>query len=194
MNKPTEKQLLRQTLRKQRRDYVAALPEGTRALLFLRPPAPLAALAPEGSVIGLYHAMGSEAPTRAWANWFRENGRTIALPWFAGRGNAMRFREWRDPLDDSSLTAGPFRIAQPGDDAPELTPGLVVVPLTGFTAHCDRIGQGAGHYDAWLAAHPGAKAIGLAWDCQLVESLPLEPHDRRLDAVVTPSRFYEAQD
>src|SRR3546814_6880034 len=53
-----------------------------------------------------------------------------------------------------------------------------------------RLGQGGGHYDRWLAAHPGARAIGLAWDEQLCEDLPHETHDIRLDAIVTPTRLY----
>lgn len=64
------------------------------------------------------------------------------------------------------------------------------VPCVGFTADGGRLGQGAGHYDRWLAAHPSAVAIGLAWDCQLVDELPTEPHDHPLDAVVTPTRLY----
>mgnify|MGYP006195389569 FL=1 len=53
-----------------------------------------------------------------------------------------------------------------------------------------RLGQGAGHYDRWLANNPPHAAIGLAWDCQLEESLPIEPHDVPLHAVVTPTRLY----
>lgn len=191
MSATIEKGPLREALRKARRDHVAALPH--RALMFRRPPAPMEVLAPEGSVVGLYHPLASEAPTQAYASWFLENGRSIALPWFANRKSPMRFREWRDPVADHGLVTGPFRMKQPEAEARELTPDLVIVPLLGFTSTCDRLGQGAGHYDRWLAGHPLANAIGLAWDCQLVESLPLEEHDRRLDAVITPTRFYEAE-
>ncbi len=186
-----DKDWLRARLRRARRDHVAALPAATRALLFLRPPAPIAAMVPEGTLVGLYHATPDEAPTRGYARWLYENGRRIALPWFAGRGAAMRFRAWRDPFGDQGLEPGPFGVLQPGADADEVTPGAVFVPLTGFTAGGDRLGQGGGHYDRWLAAHPDATAIGLAWDCQIAEALPADPHDRRLHAVVTPTRFYE---
>ena len=67
---------------------------------------------------------------------------------------------------------------------------VLLVPLVGFTAKGDRLGQGGGHYDRWLEDREEVTAIGLAWDCQLTENLPVEPHDRRLDAVVTPTRFY----
>ena len=67
---------------------------------------------------------------------------------------------------------------------------MLFVPLIGFTASGDRLGQGGGHYDRWLAEHPGRMTIGLAWDVQLCEALPVEPHDMMLDAIVTPTRIY----
>lgn len=185
-----DKQKLRKELRAQRKAYVAALPRATKRLLFLRPPSPVAALAPEGTVIGLYHAVANEAPTRGYAKWLLENGRTIALPWFEDRAAPMRFRAWTDPYDDAGLEMGPHRHLQPTDDAEELFPDVTFVPLLGFTAEGDRIGQGGGHYDRWLAANPSVLALGLAWDCQLRDSLPSESHDRVLRGVITPTRFY----
>jgi 5-formyltetrahydrofolate cyclo-ligase len=186
-----EKPLLRARFRKARREHVAALPAVTRKLLFLRPPGPIAAMAGEGATVGLYHATAEEAPSRAYAQWFFENGRTIALPWFAAKGEPMRFRKWLDPFEDSGLEQGPYGTWQPGDDAPEVTPDFLFAPLLAFTAQGERLGQGGGHYDRWLAANPVAVPIGLAWDCQLADGLPCEQHDRPLHAVVTPTRYYE---
>ena len=186
-----EKPMLRARFRKARRAHVAALPDVSRRLLFLRPPAPIASLVPDGAVVGLYHATAEEAPSRAYAQWFFENGRTIALPWFAAQGEPMLFRQWSDPFGDDGLEQGPYGALQPGDDAPEVTPDIAFVPLLAFTARGERLGQGGGHYDRWLAANSASIAVGLAWDCQLADELPCEPHDRPLHAVVTPSRFYE---
>jgi 5-formyltetrahydrofolate cyclo-ligase len=186
-----EKPMLRARFRKARREHVATLPDVTRKLLFLRPPSPIASLAPEGSLVGLYHANAEEAPTRAYAQWFFENGRRIALPWFAKRGEKMLFREWSDPFDDAGLEPGPYGALQSSGDAPEVTPALAFVPLIAFTHGRERLGQGGGHYDNWLAANPTVIPVGLAWDCQLADDLPCEPHDRSLHAVVTPTRYYE---
>lgn len=186
-----DKQSLRTRLSALRREHVGSLPVAMRGLVFLRPPGSIAELAPEGSVVGLYHAVGDEAPTRGYAKWFFENGRMIALPWFAGRNSPMRFRLWRDPFEDSDLEHGPFGLPQPADDAPIVEPGLAFVPLLGFTARCERLGRGGGHYDRWLAASPEVTPIGLAWDCQIVDRLPVEPHDRLLQGVITPTRFYQ---
>ncbi|MBC2666558.1 5-formyltetrahydrofolate cyclo-ligase [Novosphingobium flavum] len=186
-----EKHKLRARMRAERQAHVAALPVATRALILLRPPAPLVARIPEGAVVGLYHANANEAPTAGYARWFYENGRRIALPWFAGREAPMQFREWTDPFEGSDLEAGPWGAMQPAEDAAELVPDVAFVPLLGFTADGHRLGQGGGHYDRWLAANPAAVPIGLAWDVQRLESLPLEDHDRPLAAVVTPTRIYE---
>lgn len=188
-----EKQRLRAAMRDIRRKHVASLPAATRALLFLRPPRPLADLAPEGSLVGLYHANPNEAPTRGYAKWFFENGRHIALPRFAGRGDAMRFHAWRDPFEDSDLEQGPYGHLQPTTNAEPASPALVFVPLLAFTAEGARLGQGGGHYDRWLANNPDVIPVGIAWDSQLVDTLPAEPHDRPLRAVVTPTRFYEGE-
>jgi 5-formyltetrahydrofolate cyclo-ligase len=185
-----DKHRLREELRAQRKAHVAALPPVTKHLLFLRPPGPVAALVGEGTVVGLYHALPHEAPTRGYAKWVSENGRRIALPWFEHRDAPMRFRAWRDPYEDAGLEIGPHRHLQPTIDSEELFPDVAFVPLLGFTAEGDRIGQGGGHYDRWLAANSAVLPIGLAWDCQLRPSLPSEPHDRPLRGIITPTRFY----
>ena len=187
------KQQLRARLRAARRAHVEALPQSIRALILLRPPAPVAGRVPEGAVVGLYHASALEAPTAGYARWFYENGRHLALPWFADRAAPMTFRAWRDPFDGSDLEPGPWNALQPRADADEVVPDVAFVPLVGFTAEGHRLGQGGGHYDRWLADHPDTLPIGLAWDAQLCDSLPLESHDRPLAAVITPTRFYEEQ-
>ena len=190
MDVTSDKVQLRKALRTARREHVAAQPDAIRALLFHRPPAPLLSRIGPDAVIGLYHATADEAPAAGYARFFQEAGHEIALPAFASEDAAMIFRTYSDPHGESDIEPGPFGIRQPAKSAAEIVPDLVFVPLIGFTASGDRLGQGGGHYDRWLAAHPGRIAVGLAWDVQLVESLPVEPHDAPLDAVVTPTRFY----
>ena len=186
----TSKSELRRSLRAARRAHVAAQPEAIRGLLFHRPPAPLAARIAPDAVIGLYHAGPWEAPAGGYARFFAEAGHDLALPRFAGRSAPMQFARHDDPFGESDLAVGPFGILQPEASAGELVPDVLFVPLVGFTAAGNRLGQGGGHYDRWLGEHPAALAIGLAWDVQLCETLPTEPHDVPLDAVVTPTRIY----
>lgn len=185
-----DKPTLRKHLRSLRREYVAAIDPATRALILHRPPAPLLALVPDSATIGLYHATAHEAPAAGYAKFFHERGHPLALPRFAHRGAVMEFAAFPDPWDDDGAEVGPFGLMQPAADAETLVPDILFVPLVGFTAQGARLGQGGGHYDRWLADHSGVPAIGLAWDVQLVEELPVEAHDHRLAAVVTPTRLY----
>jgi 5-formyltetrahydrofolate cyclo-ligase len=182
---------LRKHYRTLRRAHVEAQPQGLRALLFLRPPAPVVRMLPDGATVGLYHAGPHEAPTLPYARWLHENGHALALPFFAARDAAMEFRTWSDPYHEDELEAGPYGMLQPRADAAAVEPSVVFVPLLAFEPDGTRLGQGGGHYDRWLGAQSDTLAIGLGWDCQLAQDLPREDHDQRLAAVITPTRFYE---
>lgn len=179
---------IRRKLRAERLAHAQALPIQVRALVFHRPPRPALEMVPEGASVGLYHAVEGEAPAGGYARFFAEHGYPIALPWFADRDAPMSFRVHSDPFDGDDLVDGPFGL-QPNEDAAEIVPQVLIVPLLAFTPDGRRLGQGGGHYDRWLAAHPGTVTIGLAWDIQEVADLPHEPHDVALSAVVTPTRI-----
>ncbi len=185
-----EKQSLRSQLREARRNHVAAQPGSIRALLFKQPPAPLLGMISGTAVVGLYRACRDEAPAASYARHFYEAGHSIALPRIAPSTHEMAFHAHSDPFGESDLEGGPFGLLQPLASAEVLVPDIIFVPLVGFTANGHRLGQGGGYYDRWLAKHPAALAIGLAWDAQLVEDLPQEAHDMPLHAVITPTRFY----
>jgi 5-formyltetrahydrofolate cyclo-ligase len=189
MTNPTKSDL-RRTLRAARKGHVEGLPGTIKGLLFHRPPAPLLAQIGDEAVIGLYHAGPYEAPAAGYARFFHEAGHRLALPRFAANGAPMTFAAHSDPHGESDLEVGPFGILQPAAEAEALVPDVLFVPLVGFTAALERLGQGGGHYDRWLAEHRPALAIGLAWNAQLMPALPVEPHDVPLDAVVTPTRMY----
>lgn len=186
----TDKTSLRRELRQTRRAHEAGLAAATRALLFMRPPAPLLELVPPGATIGVYHPVGAEASPLGYARWFHERGHPVALPWFAKRDAAMQFRLWDNPFSDEYLEPAPWGGIQPDCDAASVAPEVVIVPLLAFTAQGERLGQGGGHYDRYLDYHQDTVPIGIGWDCQLVDVLPVEPHDIPLRAVVTPTRFY----
>lgn len=66
---------------------------------------------------------------------------------------------------------------------------VVVVPGMAFTPDGRRLGQGAGWYDRFLAeVRRDCAVIGVCFDEQLVDDLPVEPHDFRVRWVVTPAR------
>ena len=183
-----QKAALRDSLRTRRREFAASLPAEVSALVFSRPPAPVLALVPQGATVGLYRADPGEAPASRYARYFFEAGHPLALPRVTKLSQPMRFHAHTDPFEESDLIPGVIDLMQPSGDLPELVPQVLFMPLVGFTVRGERLGQGGGFYDRWLAAHPETIAIGMAWDCQEVEDLPMEAHDMPLAAIVTPTR------
>ena len=64
----------------------------------------------------------------------------------------------------------------------------VIVPGAAFDLNGGRLGLGGGYYDRFLPLAVNAKKIALAYDFQLVDNLPLEEHDVKLDAILTIGR------
>ena len=184
------KQELRKRMRRARLEHAQALPPQVSALVFKRPPAPVLEWIADDAVIALYRAGPGEAPTSGFARFFLERGHTIALPRVTDEFSPMTFHAHIDPWEESDLAEGSFGIRQPDETAEEVTPDVLFVPLLAFTPEGQRLGQGGGFYDRYCAAHPGVPAIGLAWDMQVVDSLPTEDHDMPLTAIVTPTRIY----
>ena len=182
------KKQLRDELRRKRIEHAASLPPEVSALVFNRPPEKALALVPDGATIGLYRSDEGEAPSRGYIKFFFERGHSIALPRVTTLVKPMEFRRHTDPYEESDLEAGVWGLRQPGVGAPVVMPEVLFMPLVGFTAKGDRLGQGGGYYDRYLAAHPQTIAIGMAWDIQEVPELPVELHDMRLSAIVTPTR------
>jgi 5-formyltetrahydrofolate cyclo-ligase len=133
--------------------------------------------------VGGYWPIRSEVDPRPILRALVKRGQTIALSQIIHPH--LSWREWR-PGD--VLVKGGFGVREPGPDAPECFPRVLLVPLAAFDRRGSRLGYGKGHFDRAIAAlsemHP-VLAIGLAFAAQEVPSVPAERHDRRLDMIVT---------
>jgi 5-formyltetrahydrofolate cyclo-ligase len=90
------------------------------------------------------------------------------------------------------LSEGTYGILEPARSLPSPDPRsveLVLVPGRAFDAAGGRLGRGKGGYDRWAAAqrseNPRSKFFGVAFDEQIIKSVPMEEHDQRVDAVFT---------
>ena len=133
-------------------------------------------------VVALYCALPDEPPTeRVIARWLKL-GKKVVVP--RVEGDEMRFFCY----DPSTQVVGSFGIEEPVDGALLCAPSeieLMVVPGVAFTATGDRMGRGRGYYDKYLSQSDfQAYTIGVGYAHQLVDTLPVEEHDRRLDKVV----------
>lgn len=182
----TAKTALRRDMRARRQAFVADLPDHEREEQEEALAALVLPLLPPFGTLASYAAIGDEiSPTAVEAVF----SGMVAFPHFDSRDAPMTFR-----AAGVSLVKGPYGVPQPVGHAPELDPDAVLVPLIATTPGGVRLGQGGGHYDRWLAAQREAglrvPTIGIAWDCQIVESLPAEPWDEMLDYIATPTALY----
>jgi 5-formyltetrahydrofolate cyclo-ligase len=63
------------------------------------------------------------------------------------------------------------------------------MPGLAFTKAGDRMGYGGGFYDRFLSKEPEHTAIALAYPFQLLETMPVESTDRRIQGIVLPDRI-----
>ncbi|HMO30728.1 5-formyltetrahydrofolate cyclo-ligase [Enterovirga sp.] len=133
--------------------------------------------------VGAYWPMRSEVDPRPALAALAAQGRAIALS--QTRSPLLVWRRWR-PGD--RLVHGGFGVMEPPDEAPELAPRALLVPLCRFDRRGGRLGYGKGHFDRSIAAlgarHP-LLTIGVAFSAQEADEVPMAEHDRRLDFVVT---------
>jgi 5-formyltetrahydrofolate cyclo-ligase len=119
------------------------------------------------------------------------DGKLVALPRFVAGEARYEAALITDPAAD--VVPGKFGILEPAPlcNVAELKRlDLVMVPGLAFDWHGHRLGRGKGFYDRLLASVPG-KTCGVAFDTQMVSMLPVEPHDVRLNCILTPSHWLE---
>lgn len=140
--------------------------------------------------MALFASIGSEVDTAPADRAARARGIETCYPRVGTEGRLEFHLCAREDL----VPAGRMRIPEPPPGAPIApldTIDFFLVPLLAFDHHRHRLGYGAGYYDRALAgAAPSTPRIGVGFDLQLVESLPHEPHDVALDAVLTEARTF----
>jgi len=146
-----------------------------------------------GRVIAGYWPQGSELDIRPTLAMLVSLGATIALP-VVTRDQPLSFRRW----DAGMVLEDGNGCQQPPASAETLTPDLMLVPLLGFDAGGNRLGQGGGYYDRTLAAlraeEGGMFAIGIAYACQEIDTLPTGPDDQPMDAIATEAGLWVTAD
>jgi 5-formyltetrahydrofolate cyclo-ligase len=185
----SDKTALRARLRGLRRRLAAETPDGAERAAAR---APLDRL-PSFQVFSGYVAQGSEIDPRPLMARLAKMGAQSTLPFAASREAALEFRAWdlREPLAPDA-----FGIPAPAPTAQLVAPDLVIAPLLAFDRNGGRLGQGAGHYDRTLEELRAVRPVfvlGLAYAGQEVDAIPMEPHDQRLDAILTETGYIEVR-
>lgn len=152
------------------------------------------ALSRTAAVAG-FVGVGHEPDTSVLLQRLHGQGVRVWLPVVMGRD--LHWGSPDDPTDPAALTDGPWRLREPHPAHAELPDVCVVlVPALACDLQAHRLGRGAGFYDRTLRAllarrHPPL-LVALVRDEAIVDTVPVEEHDVRMDLVVTPTRVIRA--
>jgi len=144
---------------------------------------------PVAAVIGLFCPIRMEVDLLSHAGLVRQGGIQTALPRMCGDTLAFSMVQ-----DVQSLRPGAFGIMEPQPETPEVERQdlyAICLPGLAFDRTGSRLGYGKGYYDHYLKSPVGGVRpilIGVGYDFQLLDSVPQEVHDQRLDYIVTPSQ------
>jgi len=145
-----------------------------------------------GETVSGFWPIRSEIDPRWIMRALADRGASLALP--SIEGGRLVFRHF---VFGERLRRAGFGLSEPFSDATEATPALMLVPLAAFDRRGGRIGYGKGYYDGaierLIALGRRPRTLGVAFSCQEVPSIPIEPHDRRLDAILTEHGLILAQ-
>lgn len=176
--------LFRAALRREKVGARMALDENTHAAFSRRIEAHLAALlkALPSQILAFCAPVRGEFDARPLISLLIDRGWRAAMPIVDARDAAMSFRAW--------TPSSPLGVDRHGIPFPlhgsTVVPTIVLVPLVAFDSHGFRLGYGGGYFDRTLAELvPPPLAIGVGFELARVDDIRPQPHDVRLDAVVT---------
>ena len=137
-----------------------------------------------------YAPMADEVQLLPLVQKWLDAGVTVALPRIICKGKmeAVTVSSLADLVEGEYGILTP-ELAKCQVVAPEEL-DLIVVPGVAFDTRGERLGMGAGFYDAYMVKAIKAKRIALAYSCQLVSAVPMEEHDELVNKIITEQGIY----
>ncbi len=89
---------------------------------------------------------------------------------------------------NDKMHRGKVGIPEPTTPAFEGQIDVIVVPAVAFDKMGNRLGRGGGYYDRFLKKQTHATIIGVGYDFQLVEEVPVRKHDQKMHRIILPSQ------
>jgi 5-formyltetrahydrofolate cyclo-ligase len=190
---PTPIQETKLALRREIRQRLIKLPGSKRVADSVRAQALLARQEIwNGARLALFYApMAEELDLWPLVKDWLAAGKTAALPRYDAAKKIYVAARIENLVRD--IRTGAFGIREPHEHCaviPFDQLDLVLVPGTAFDLRGHRLGRGKGHYDQ-LLPHVRGRTCGVAFDEQIVAEVPIEPHDVRLNYILTPTRWVE---
>jgi 5-formyltetrahydrofolate cyclo-ligase len=134
--------------------------------------------------VAAYAAVRDEPPTRPLLDRLTAAGVRVLLPVVDGAGLSWAAYTGWEELRRSDR--GLLEPAPPRSDLGAEAADVVLVPALGVDRAGHRLGRGAGYYDRALTSVPTSRLVAVVFDDELVDVLPVEPHDVDVGAALLP--------
>ena len=136
-----------------------------------------------GRVFSGYWPIKGEPDLRPLLVDLHRQGVCVALPLVEVKAAPLVFRRW---TPETRMVRGDWNIPVPPPEAEAVTPEIALAPLVGWTDDRFRLGYGGGYFDRTLASlSPRPFTIGVGFQSARLATIYPQPHDIRLDAIVT---------
>lgn len=140
----------------------------------------------DAKVIFIFVSFRSEVDTHRIIRKALEDGKTVGVPKVLSKDKGMSVYRI-ESIDD--LEEGYFGVLEPKEGCPEIPAediDLIVMPGAAFDRGGGRIGYGGGFYDKYLSeTGTSASKVALAYRMQVLDSVPMEDTDMRVDDIIT---------
>lgn len=142
------------------------------------------------SRIACYLPFGNEPDTELFIDWAIENDIEVLLPVSKDDGSLDWVSYSGETIEGIFGFAEAAGIAEPFENI-----DLLIIPALAIDKFGNRIGKGKGYYDKAMSSIADLPpVVAVVFDDELVDSLPVEPHDRKVNAVVTPTQTVRFDD
>jgi 5-formyltetrahydrofolate cyclo-ligase len=131
----------------------------------------------------MYCSLGREIDTRKLMQLCFDKGQKVALPVCVNDTDLV----FKELSSSSELVTGMYDLLEPPLSAPEAKiseKSVMITPSLTYDRQGYRMGKGKGYYDRWLSKHK-IYSVGVAREALMVDEVPREPHDVRVDCLVT---------
>jgi len=136
--------------------------------------------------VAAYYPIGAEVNCQSLMETLTAMGHIGSIPVIVKKDAPLLFRMYKP--GDRIQRDPRFGLPTPLEFMPEVIPDIIILPMMGFSPKGHRLGYGTGFFDRTLQSlrkKKSIKAVGFAYQCQMIKPFPEEAHDQRLDMIIT---------
>ncbi len=136
----------------------------------------------------VYYPVRSEVNLESFVRLMQKNNHRFALPIIHEKGSHLLFKEWRM---NEELKIDKYNIKVPVNNI-FVEPKILIVPILAFDKNKNRLGYGGGYYDRtilFLEKKYKILKLGVAFDEQQANIVPVKNYDKKMDVIITQSRI-----